>query len=78
VSAAAVFALGGAVAGAIQVRALARTARGEATGLLFLARLLLVGAVLLLAALAGHLAVGGGGWTAGFILAGVVTYRGIR
>lgn len=70
-----IFALGGVAAGAVQARLLARSARGRAGSFSVLGRLLLVGAVLFLAALAGHLAAGALGWAAGFAATAAFVYR---
>jgi hypothetical protein len=72
------FALGGALAGMAQARLLARSARSRTGAVSIFARLLLVGAVLLPAARAGHLASGTAGWMAGFAAAGVLLHRGLR
>lgn len=71
-------ALCGAAAGAAQAGLLARTARRGPHPALLLVRLGLVGAVLLLAARAGHLGPGAAGWLAGLTVAGVMVHRGLR
>lgn len=70
------FALAGAAAGAIEVALLLRTARGRGGPASFLARLLLVAAVLVVGARAGHLVATAAGWLAGFAGSGAwVTWR---
>jgi hypothetical protein len=69
-------ALAGVTVGAVQVVLLARAARGRPSGPLL--RLAVVGAVLLLAARAGHLAAGAAGWAAGFVLAAAPIRRRLR
>ena len=73
-----VFALGAAAAGVAQARLLAGSARGTAGPLSFLFRLLLVGAVLFLAARAGHLPLGVAGWMLGFAASVTVLHRRLR
>jgi hypothetical protein len=72
------FALLGAAAGVAQAGLLARSPQGRANPLAFLARFVLVGAVLVLAARAGSLAAATAGWLAGFVAAGAVALRGLR
>ena len=69
------FALGGAAAGAAQVGLLARSARTGAGPASFLARLLLVGAVLFLSARSGQVVPGAAGWGAGFAAAAALAVR---
>jgi hypothetical protein len=72
------FALGGAAAGAVQAGLLAREARGRPSAMLLFARLALVGLLLFLAARAGSLGFGVGGWMAGFAAAGAAVRRRLR
>jgi hypothetical protein len=72
------FALGGALAGMAQSGLLARASRSGPAPVSIFARLLLVGAVLFLAARAGHLASATAGWMAGFAAAGVLLHRRLR
>ena len=72
---AAFFALCGVAAGFAEAGLLARAARMKSHPLSFLARLVLVAGVLVLAAHAGHLISGATGWSFGFVTAAVVAYR---
>ena len=69
------FALCGVAAGFAEAGLLARAARMKPHPLSFLARLVLVAGVLVLAAHAGHLISGATGWSFGFVTAAVVAYR---
>ena len=73
-----VFTLGGAAAGTAQAGLLERASRNGPTLVSIVARLLLVGGVLLLAARSGHLAPGTGGWMAGFTGTGMLLHRRLR
>lgn len=69
------FGLSGMAVGAAQAGLLGRQA-GRASGALsFPLRFLLVAAVLTIAASAGHVFSGAGGWLLGFALASIVVYR---
>jgi hypothetical protein len=67
--------LGGVATGAAQAGLLRRASRVGPGLTSLLVRLLLVGAVLLLAARAGHLAQGAVGWMAGFAASGLLLHR---
>ena len=69
------FALCGVAAGFAEAGLLARATRMKPHPLFFLARLVLVAGVLVLAAHAGHLISGATGWSFGFVTAAVVAYR---
>jgi hypothetical protein len=72
---AALFALLGTLAGVVEVALLWRAASsgGDPVGVIL--RLLLVGSVLLAAAVAGHLLPAGAGWAAGFAASGTIVAR---
>ncbi|GHG96394.1 hypothetical protein [Comamonas sp. JC664] len=72
------FALLGAAAGVVQAHLLVNAARGRAGALSLLLRLGLVGAVLLVSALAGHLVAGAAGWLAGFAATSALVQRRFR
>jgi hypothetical protein len=72
------FAVSGAAAGAVQARLLGRAARTSPGPLGALGRLLLVAAVLVVAARAGHIAAGSAGWATGFLVGAVLVYRRLR
>jgi hypothetical protein len=72
------FALCGAAVGIAEASVLAGATRLKSHPLSFLARLLLVAGVLVLAARAGHLISGAAGWTLGFGTAAAVAYRRLR
>lgn len=72
------FALLGALVGAVQAGLLARTVGIHPQPVLTLLRLVLVGGVLLLSALAGHLVAGAAGWLTGFAVAGMRAHRRLR
>jgi len=65
-------------AGAVQAASLARSARSHPSPLAPFARLMLVGAVLLVAARSGHVALGAAGWLVGFALSVALFYRRLR
>lgn len=69
------FALSAFVAGAVQIGLLAASPGSWWRPLSLMLRLLIVAVVLFLAARAGHLAIGVGGWLLGFLLAAVITAR---
>lgn len=73
-----VFVAGGALAGALQARLLAVSARRGPHPLAAFARLSVVGGVLLAAARAEHLGVAAGAWAAGLLVAGAVTWWRLR
>ncbi len=72
------FALGGATAGVAQAGDIARSARRGPRTLAGVARLMLVGAVLFVAARSGGLALAAVGWGIGFAAAVVVLRRRLR
>jgi di/tricarboxylate transporter len=75
---AALFAMSGLAAGLIQSGLVARSARRAPHPAAFAARYLLVGAVLVTAALAGQLVICAAGWLAGFAGGAAVVYRRLR
>ncbi len=68
-------ALGAAAAGAGQAVLLGRAARPRPSPLLALARVIIVGTVLFVAARAGHLGAAVAGWMVGLASAGIVVRR---
>lgn len=70
--------IAGAAAGVVQAGLLARASSRGPHPLGLLGRLLLVAAVLLLAARAGHLLAAAGGWLLGFGVASAAVYRRLR
>lgn len=68
------FVLGGVAVGVVQALLLARAAAGSAVAAPMIVRLLLVGAVLVLAARSGQLVPGTAGWVSGFAVSCALLY----
>lgn len=68
----------GAAAGVLQVRSLARAARGAGNPFAPLLRFVAIGAVLFVAARSGALVAAAAGWLAGFVIAAIVIARRLR